>query len=183
MRRHQLALVTCQYTWLMQNGRRAVLGLIVILQEAAYSLWKKAGCIPYRPTWTHPRPENSKQPPGQRDQPAQCVRSGPASAQAGTFRQRLQLGLEWRNFVDRIPHMTPLFHFSAIQWACPRDYNCCVLLCICYYKSNNGRSSPTEPALYSILLWVWRIGSNYGYKGESWQTWLKMDAKIQLSVV
>lgn len=75
------------------------------------------------------------------------------------------------------------FSFFTILWACSRDYNCCVLLCICYYKSNNGRSSPTEPALCSILLWVWCIGSNYGYKGESWQTWLKMDAKIQLSVV
>lgn len=131
MRRHQLALVTCQYTLLMQNGtgRRAVLGLIVILQEAAYSLWKKAGCIPHRPTWTHPRPENSKQPSGQRDQPAQWVRSGPASAQARIFWQRLQLGSEWRNFVDRQEYPTWL-HFFIFQ-----QFSGLVLgtIIVCYY--------------------------------------------------
>lgn len=133
--------------------------------------------FPHRPTWTHPRPENSKQPPGQRDQPAQWVRSGHSDRDFSWVRSEETLSTD-----SNTPHDSS-FSFSAILWACSRDYNCCMLLCICYYKSNNGRSSPAEPTLCSILLWVWRIGSNYGYKGESWQTWLKMDAKIQLSVV
>lgn len=138
--------------------------------------------FPHRPTWTCLKPENSNN-----------LHAKETSLLSGS-------GVVWLVHKCEIiltetsvwfgvkkqtetPHVTPLFYFSAIPWACCRDYNHCVLLCICYYKSNNGRSGPTEAALCFLLLLVWCIGSNYSYKRESWQTWPKMDAKIQLSGV
>lgn len=160
---------------------------MLILQDSAFSL-EDTRLNPYRPTWTCQNTKPSNMPLCQRDQP-DWVRKGFTSwvwpvwdHPDRAFRLVLREETRWQTGTPPSPADAP-FHFSVVLPVCSRDYNHCVLLCICYYKSNNGRSSPTEPALCSTLLLVWRIGSNYSYKGERWQTWLKMDAKIQLSVV